>query len=301
MTDARELTMALGGRWHRSYGLARCPAHDDRSPSLNIRDGESSVLLTCYAMCERTAIISALKAMRLWGGDREATDPPPRRHPPAPPPEQYETLSSWGRRIWAECEPITATDPAGRYLVARGCALPPADGGLRRHPHLRHGNGHVGPAMVGLVTDVRDPDRWLNLHRTWIDPNRPGRKMFHGWPCGSEPRLLLKDHRKLSGVIRLWPDSTVTAALGIAEGIETALTLARVFRPVWSVLDANNLKAFPVLPGVESITVCVDHDDAGLKAFDALCERWTAAGREVRKVLAPRSGDDFNDWARRDA
>ena len=27
---AQEITKALGGHWHGSYGTARCPAHDDR-------------------------------------------------------------------------------------------------------------------------------------------------------------------------------------------------------------------------------------------------------------------------------
>lgn len=56
-----------------------------------------------------------------------------------------------------------------------------------------------------------------------------------------------------------------------------------------------------MLPGVESLTVAVDHDKAGLEAFDALCDRWTAAGREVRQVLPPAPGDDLNDMVPRDA
>ena len=295
--SAHALTEQLGGRWHRSYGMARCVAHPDRTPSLSIRDGESAPLVTCLAGCERAGIIAALRRMGLWDA-REATDPPPDRPPP---PAQYDTLSTWGRRIWAEAQPITAGDPAGRYLAARGCALPPSDGELRWHESLRHPNGHVGYALVGLITDVTDPARWLSLHQTWIDPTRPGQKMFAGWPCGSKPRLLLAGHRKAGGCVRLWPDHAVTAALGAAEGIETALTLGRVFRPVWSVLDSGNLGALPVLPGVESLTVCVDHDPAGLKAFDALAERWTAAGREVRKVLAPTPGHDLNDLVTADA
>ena len=219
MLTARELTEALGGKWHRSYGMARCPAHSDRTPSLSIRDGASAPLITCYTGCERAVIVAALRRMGLWG-DREATDPAPYR-PPPPPPAQYEELSAWGRRIWGESRPITADNPAGRYLVARGCALPPADGDLRWHDALRHANGHVGYALVGLVTDVADPALWLTLHQTWIDPSRPGQKMFVGWSCRSKPRLLLAGHRKAGGVVRLWPDASITSALGVAEGIET--------------------------------------------------------------------------------
>ena len=31
---AREITRALDGRWQGAYGMAHCPAHDDREPSL---------------------------------------------------------------------------------------------------------------------------------------------------------------------------------------------------------------------------------------------------------------------------
>jgi hypothetical protein len=45
--------------------------------------------------------------------------------------------------------------------------------------------------------------------------------------------------------ILLWPTEAVDIALGIAEGIETALTLARYFRPVWSLIDAGNFVDLP--------------------------------------------------------
>ena len=93
------------------------------------------------------------------------------------------------------------------------------------------------------------------------------------------------------------------------------MTLARGFTPVWATIDAGNLAAFPYLWPIESLTVAVDHDPPGIRAFEALARRWwdEAAVRrarhsselphdhppvEVRKVLAPRPGDDLNDWAR---
>jgi putative DNA primase/helicase len=203
-------------------------------------------------------------------------------------PAPGHALAPWACRLWKACRPITRADPAGRYLLSRGCAPPHADGDLRWHPALRHPCGHVGPALIGLVTAAGDASRWMTLHRTWVQPD--GRKADV-----DPPRLLLKDHSK-AGVVRLSPDDAVTLGLGLGEGIETTLTLARVFTPVWSCLDAGNLAAFPVLRGIESISVCVDHDAAGLRAFDMLADRWTAAGREVRRVLAPVAGADLNDW-----
>ena len=41
--------------------IACCPAHDDRSPSLTIRDcDDERVLLHCFAGCETEAVLSAL-------------------------------------------------------------------------------------------------------------------------------------------------------------------------------------------------------------------------------------------------
>lgn len=212
----------------------------------------------------------------------------------APASVQQATLAPWACGLWESCRPITPADAAGRYLLARGCALPHQNGDLRQHPALRHPSGHVGPALVGLITEIGDPGQWLNLHRTWITSNGSG-----GKADVEPPRLVLKDHRKGGGVVPLWPDDVVTLGLGLAEGVETALTLARVFVPAWAAIDAGNLAGFRVLLGIESITVCVDHDPAGLRAHDALAARWTAAGRELRKVLAPTPGDDLNDWNQR--
>lgn len=43
------------GRW-----AAVCPAHEDRSPSLSIKEGERGVLLRCFAGCELSSICHAL-------------------------------------------------------------------------------------------------------------------------------------------------------------------------------------------------------------------------------------------------
>lgn len=251
---------------------------------------------------DRREAFAWLQSERLVDADDGAGRERPTATAPASDEPQYASLSDRGRRLWGSCRPITVDDSAGRYLLARGCALPHPDGDLRWHGALWHPSGHAGPALVGLVTDIRNallPP--LNLHRTWMTTDGSGRKAFDHLPRDVRPqaRLVLKHHRKAGGCIRLWPDDAVTYGLGIAEGIETCLTLARVFRPVWSTIDAGNLAAFPYLYPIESITVCVDHDPAGLRAFDKLSARCTAAGQEVRKVLAPTPGDDLNDWSQR--
>ncbi|VEJ46055.1 conjugative transfer relaxase protein TraI [Bartonella vinsonii] len=64
--NARGITNALRGVWYGAYGLAHCPAHDDRSPSLAISNGnDGRLLLHCYAGCSFKEIIQALKNIGL--------------------------------------------------------------------------------------------------------------------------------------------------------------------------------------------------------------------------------------------
>ena len=82
---AREVTEALGGRWHGSYGTARCPAHeDDRRPSLSVTDGGGGGrLVKCHAgrdgrdcprHAEGTAVFSATGANSPGRGCNQETE-----------------------------------------------------------------------------------------------------------------------------------------------------------------------------------------------------------------------------------
>lgn len=191
-------------------------------------------------------------------------------------------LSDWGRELWRACHPLSGV--AVSYLRARHCRIPPESGHLRYHPALRHPSGHVGPALVALVTDTVTRQH-LSLHRTWITPV--------GKAQVSPPRLLLGQHSIAGGCIRLWPDESVTLGLGIAEGIETALSLAWGYTPVWATIDAGHLAKFPVLAGIESLVIAQDQDPAGIAAATACASRWADAGKEV--WVTRQSANDLND------
>jgi len=200
----------------------------------------------------------------------------------APAPAKHETLSEYGREIWSACRPLSGI--ALQYLQARRCAIPPSYGDLRWHPALKHPSGHVGPALVGLITDVHTQEP-LSLHRTWITAT--------GKANIDTPRLLLRDHSIRNGVIRLWPDDEVNASLGIGEGIETCLSLAHVFWPVWATIDAGHLAKFPLLKGISTLVIAQDNDLAGIAAATACAARWAADGRDVR--VTQQSTNDLND------
>lgn len=230
----------------------------------------------------------AIDWARAWLGWEVRFPKPTVRHYSADWPVRYETLSSFGRQLWASCRFIEPESPAGLYLARRGCLLPHPEGDLRWHPELKHPGGHVGPALVALVTDVHAADRWLTIHRTWIQAD--GRKAEI-----ETPRLLLAGHPKADGVIRLWPDDSVATGLGISEGIETALAAAKRFTPVWAAIDAGNLGSFPVLGGIEALTIVADHDRAGINSALNLGRRWRQAGREVFVLYPGKPGTDWCD------
>lgn len=56
-----ELLNRLDGVRRGTTGwLAKCPAHEDRSPSLSIADRDGVILMRCFAGCELVDITSAL-------------------------------------------------------------------------------------------------------------------------------------------------------------------------------------------------------------------------------------------------
>lgn len=196
--------------------------------------------------------------------------------------DKHETLSDYGRALWEACVTLHGTI-GERYLTHRRCIVPPGD--LRFHPNLLHKpSGTSGPALVALVTDAITGTP-LSLHRTWIAPTRKADL--------EPPRMLLGGHRKQGGVIRLWPDEYLTHGLAVAEGIETALSLAHAYQPVWACIDAGNLATLLVVPGVECLVIGADNDPAGQAAAHTCAARWSAAGCEVR--ITQQAANDLND------
>lgn len=167
-------------------------------------------------------------------------------------------------RCFTDALEITPDDVAGRYLLARGCILPPPRSHLRWAPKVRHKCGYVGPALIALLSDAI-ANSFSSIHKTWICENGekadvdPPRSYQFGLP---------------KGICRLFPDDVVHLGLGVAEGIETALTLAKAYTPVWACMDADGLGKLPYLYPIETLVVAVDDDDAGARAFACLQETW---------------------------
>ena len=141
--------------------------------------------------------------------------------------------------------------------------------------------------MVALVRNIHT-DEPQAIHRTALK-------------LGPRPERI--DRRSYApvkgGAIKLSLDGDVTTGLLIGEGIETVLasSLKLQFRPVWSVISKSGIADFPVLGGLESITIAVDRDKdgAGQQAADACVRRMTAGGLEAIRAYPPAGYKDFND------
>lgn len=171
---------------------------------------------------------------------------------------------------------------ADTYLRRRGFSDLDWIADVRFHPSCPFGPATRHPCMVALYRDIVT-DEPKAIHRTALAPD------------GS------KIDRKAMGpkagcAIKLSDDADVSVKLSIGEGIETCLAgAAMLFRPVWALGDAQEIRRFPVLPGIESLTVLVDNDPAGTEAAQECSARWTKAGREVFRAVPNRRKGDFAD------
>ena len=65
---AKNIVEQLGGVWRGTRGECRCPAHDDGSPSLSVRLGDSAILFHCFAGCTALEVLKALQRQYIYIG-----------------------------------------------------------------------------------------------------------------------------------------------------------------------------------------------------------------------------------------
>jgi putative DNA primase/helicase len=192
--------------------------------------------------------------------------------------------------IWSEALPIVDT-LAATYLSSRKLTfemLSNVHAVLRFAPRCPVGR-EKHPAMLALLRDVRT-DAPRAIQRTILTPE--GNKV--------DRRTL---GPKSGAAIKLWPDSEVEHGLVLAEGLETAMAAAKkrykstLLRPIWAAVDAGNLENFPVLAGIDALTIVVDNDESrrGQLAARTCALRYDAANRQVLRLMAREVGLDFND------
>lgn len=275
--EGRELVERLGGRWAPSGGMCRCPAHDDRTPSLSVRPGRSRLLLHCFAGCDVSTILRALEAGRHLRFGTAAVDAPPldradRRRDAA------------AQALWNASRPLPGT-PAEAYLKSRGLRVGSAE--LRYHARTPHGPAPLTLFRPALIAAVRDRSALVAVHRTFLDLAGSGL-------ARPSPRCGLG--RFGTGCVQL---GGTAARLGLAEGIETALSATVLFNvPCWATLGTERFARVGLPPEVRELVLFLDHDAGGRRA-EALAREAFAAIERIDVCRPARAGDDWNDVLRR--
>jgi putative DNA primase/helicase len=144
-------------------------------------------------------------------------------------------------------------------------------------------------AIIGVMTDPVTASPTGAISRTYL---------FEGRKIGKAKTLSAP-----AGIVRLSHDEDVLEGLHLAEGLETALAaMAKGFRPIWATGSTAAMAKFPLLAGIEALTIFVDHDrnGAGEKAAREAEARWRGAGKDVRLLQADAFGD-LNDVIAGDA
>ena len=91
--DARAIAQSLTGAKKQGNGwVACCPAHDDRTPSLSIIDGEKGPVWTCRAGCSNAQVTAALQAREIWTVKKSASAAP---FQPATPKPKAKPAPDW--------------------------------------------------------------------------------------------------------------------------------------------------------------------------------------------------------------
>jgi hypothetical protein len=196
-----------------------------------------------------------------------------------------QALAIWNE---AQVQPCRGSPIEDYLCYTRGIGdwldtFPFLDRVFRYHPSCPFGGERL-PCMLALIRDIKT-NAPVAIHRTALTTDDPPRRI---------------DRKSLGptsgGAIKISPDHEVHSGLLIGEGIETVLSASKFlqFRPVWSLIDKNGVANFPVLSGIESVTLAVDNDDAGRYASRQCIDRLTHAGVEVITAQTNRVSD-FND------
>lgn len=284
MTDAERITRALRVRWHGRYGVACCPVHGDKRPSLSLADGDGGRLLArCHAGCRFDAILDALRGLGLIEGRGTYSSPSPAdlARIEAAERAEAEKRERQALAVWREGLPVNGT-VAETYLRGRGitCDLPDT---LRFHPDCWHPSARRFPALLARV----DGAARFALHRTYLRPDGRGK-------ADADPAKAMLG-ATAGGAVRL---TEADGALVVCEGIETALSLASglLQRPatIWAALSTSGMGGLRLPDNPHRLTIATDGDAPGKAAGHKLAQRAAALGWQVNILPAPE-GKDWND------
>jgi len=190
-------------------------------------------------------------------------------------------------KLWAESKTLTAGDPVSKYLESRGIAGKWDD--IRYHAACWEPDTKKQyPAMIAKIKNSTGTP--VSLHRTYL--TKDGRKADI-----EKVKKLMPGKGGISGCsVQLLP-CVHGNELGIAEGIETAMSVTKIYKiPCWATLSTSGMMSFIPPDGVNKITIFGDND----KNFAGHAAAYSAAKRlsgkiDIIRVVIPKTCNDFND------
>lgn len=297
MSEARRIVEALGGEWRGRSGLAPCPLcqpegrRDQRGLSVAKEGGRT--LVHCHK--SNCAVWPELQRRGLAEARGSACADPAEAER-----RRREERRKEAQRLRAAHELFASGvsckgTPAQTYLEGRGirglkfnrmrntlrfvAEAPHAPSGLRL------------PAMVAQVRGTKGEA--LGIHRTFLRPDGSGK-------AEAQPAKMMLGP-SAGGAVRFGPDAPVIA---LAEGVETALSIARGFAAdsLGLPLDlwAEGVRPAALTPR-GAVVIAADHDEAGFSAAQGTAARLEAEGRAVSIIRPPQPGTDWNDVLRGEA
>jgi putative DNA primase/helicase len=305
--DLRSIARALGGEISGRQVLAPGPGHSPRDRSLAIcvsNDAPDGFLVHSHAGDD-------------WRGCREYVRSRLGLPPWEPGDERHEQrtvkpshVDKWDFGVVdAEAEDRTRTEDdlvridraqslwsealgprrtaVEDYLASRSLHLfdELANDVLRFHPECPWRNentGHIDriPCLIAAFRSI-DDDIVTGIHRIRVD--RPER-----WPK-TDRRMLGVVHR---AAVKLGPAGS---KLTIGEGIETSMAATQLgLGPAWALGSVGSISFFPIMDGVNELTILAEAGNPSLRAIEICGRRWRRSGRRVL-VSRPTVGSDHND------
>ena len=258
-----DIVAALRGKWHGSYALCICPAHEDRTPSLSVRQGDRGLLVHCFAGCVPSRILEEINRL----------DPKTAKSVPDYRPPGSAMDISW---LWEQGTAINGT-LAERYLVGRNLPTDATD--LRFHPNCQNGRKPLERYEPTLMVGIRLRGKLVGIQRIFLDPNTAKHR----------DKKIIGRSRSAS-----WEGIQPTDTLAIAESFEDAHAYATMKGiPCWSSMAANKLHAIAIPDSVQNIILAPDNDRPGRIAVNRGLKTYRDAGYAVEVDLP----NTHEDWA----
>ena len=278
-----EIARALGGKVIRNQVLAPGPGHTRKDLSLSVRLSSASrdgFIAHSFAEEDWKLCHDYVRERLGLPGDswrKEKSRPTLRVIQQSSSAPESDDRSRAAIELWR-----ASVEPHGtlveRYLSYRGLELGDEIAGsvLRWNPGIG--------AMVALFRNIQTNEPQA-ISRTFLD--KDGNKL---------ERKFLGPVR--GAAVKLDADEDVLSGLHIGEGVETCLAARQIgLKPTWALGSCMAIGAFPVLSGIECLSILQEHDEANRRNADVCAMKWHSAGRRVFNVK-PNIGKDINDAIR---